>query len=112
MVDYALSQKNGATVATWADVATDDTNNSFPNGFQKGVAGCVQVFGTFNGGTVASMEVSNDGSNWETLTDVAGALVSMESAALFEFSSTALYIRPKVESGSSDAVDFVMVMRG
>ena len=60
----------------------------------------VQVTGTF-GGTV-SIEGSNDGVNYTTLTDAAGSALEFTAAGLKLITEAPRYIRPSAGSGVSD----------
>lgn len=102
---------SGVVAALWENLATGDTITEFsPNGTTT-LAGSVQFAGTFGGATV-TLEVSNDNTNWETLSDTLGSIITATSAAMFEFSTAALYIRPNISGGSSDAVDVTICLRG
>lgn len=58
----------------------------------------VQFVGTFGGATVA-LQGSNDGVNWESLTDPQGNAISKTSAALETVTENTLFIRPLVSGG-------------
>jgi len=98
-------------VVTWETVTTGDVGASWAmEGDGSGLC-AVQITGTFNGGTTAVMQVSNDGVTWFTADDVQGTAVSATADAFFEMSTAARYIRPSVSSGSSDDLDVVLVIR-
>lgn len=95
----------------WEEAATGDTLESYVLEQQYGIAAAVQISGTF-GGATAAMEVSNDGSTWFALKDLYGFNVSATANALFEISTSALYIRPAISGGTGDDIDVVMLVRG
>lgn len=63
------------------------------------VAASAQVEGVFNGGSVAHIEVSNDGQNWHA-TPLNGALSKCGNPSLLSLSTTAIYVRARAEGGS------------
>ena len=101
-----------ADIITWSGIITNDTVNRWEIHNATAVAGSVQITGTFNGGTTAVLQVSNDGTTWFTADDVQGDAVSATAAAFFELSLTARYVRMSVASGSSDSITAVLVLRG
>lgn len=97
-------------ILAWADASTGDTFNSYELGGEDSIASAIQISGTF-GGATAVLQVSNDGSSWFTAKDVNGDDISATSAAMFEASLSALYVRPSISGGSSDSLAVTMVMR-
>ena len=69
----------------------------------------VSVTGTF-GGTV-SIQGSNDGTNWFTLTDNSGLALEFTAAGMKLIAEAPLYIRPSAGSGVSD-VDVIILETG
>lgn len=109
------NSKDHHTKVTWEELNSGDTGSPIDqDGMRsnRALAGCIQFTGTFNGGTTAVLEGSNDGTNYSTLRDMVGANISLTAAGMVEFSTSALYIRPSVSGGSSDDVDAIMVLRG
>jgi hypothetical protein len=109
--DFVTAQAAKVPRVTWADIVTGDTITAFPVAAQAAVAGAVQFGGTFGGATVG-LQVSNDGTTFFDMKDLSGATVAATSAALFEFTTAAMYIRPVVTSGSANAIDVTVVLRG
>lgn len=95
----------------WEACATGDTLEPWIIKSQFGLAAAVQAVGTFGGATV-TMQVSNDGTNWATLQDAEGGDVAGTAAFMHEFSTSAVYMRPALASGSANDIDVIMVMRG
>jgi hypothetical protein len=95
----------------WEAAATGDTIIAFPVAAQAAVAGAVQFSGTFGGATVG-LQASNDGVTFFDIKELGGSPISTSSAALFEFTTAAMYLRPVITGGTGDAVNVVMVLRG
>lgn len=70
----------------------------------------VQVVGTFGGGTI-TIEGSNDGSNWATLTDPQGNNLAITSAKIEQISEMTLYVRPKPSVGTGMNIDVIFALR-
>lgn len=101
---------NSVTTVTWADMATGDTIEAVEVGAPNALAASIQISGTFGGATVG-LSASNDGTNYIALEDTSGDAISATAAAMFEVSTGALYLKPTISGGSSDAVDAVLVLR-
>lgn len=109
--DFVKAQAAYVPRVTWADIVTGDTIVALPIAAQAAVAGAVQFGGTFGGATVKLQE-SNDGVTFFDMKDLTGAIITATSAAFFEFTCAAMYLRPVVTSGSANAVDVLLVLRG
>jgi hypothetical protein len=109
--DFVTAQAAKVPRVTWADLATGDTIVAFPVAAQAAVAGAVQFGGTFGSATV-KLQVSNDGTTYFDMKDLGGTVVTATSAALFEFTTAAMYLRPAISGGTNDAVDVTLVLRG
>lgn len=59
----------------------------------------VQVTGTFGSGGTVVIEGSNDGTNYQTLTDPQGNALSVTAARLKQISELTRFIRPRVTGG-------------
>jgi hypothetical protein len=106
------SQSKDVSLTTWTGVSTADTATAI-GPMNRGVGAkraSVTFTGTFGGATVV-LQGSNDGTNWGTLTDLAGNEISVTAAAVREFSSSCLYIRPSSSGGAGDNVDVVLAQR-
>lgn len=107
----ALTVVNGIPRITWSGVSTADTMVSWPIQGQQGLAGSVQVTGTFGSSTV-KLQASNNDSTFVDMKDVNNTAISLTSAGYFEFSTAAGYIKPASSGGTADNVDVVVVLRG
>jgi hypothetical protein len=56
--------------------------------------------------------VSNDGTTYFDMKDLAGTTISATANALFEFTTSAMYLRPVISGGAANAVDVTVVLRG
>lgn len=71
----------------------------------------VQMIGTFDTSTVV-LQGSNDGTNWETLTDPQGNAISMTSAGMEAVLEFPRFVRPLMSSaGGSSDVDVLLFMK-
>ena len=98
-----------ASLATWTALATSDTG--------KPVVGVglsdrsFQASGTFGGATVV-LQGSNNGTDWVTLTDPAGAAVSFTSAGLKQVLQVTKYMRPSVSGGAAVSINCDLLLVG
>ena len=73
---------------------------------------CVQVIGTFDTATL-TMQGSNDGVTWASLTDFQDADIAFTAAGMKIIAEAPLYIRPLVSSvGASTDLDVYLFSRG
>lgn len=86
-----------ASLVTWTSVATGDTGA--PIQAPAFSDRSVQVSGTF-GGATCTIEGSNDGVTYFTLTDPAGAPATFAVAGLKQLLQITRYIRPSVAAGA------------
>lgn len=95
-------------IITWEEMGNADTGSSVkaPDYPDK----TFQITGTFGGATV-TIEGSNDGTNWETLTDVAGNSASYTAAAMAAIAENPLYIRAATTGGSGTDVDVTVAIK-
>ena len=64
------------------------------------------------GGATVKLQVSNDNTTYFDVKDTGATTVSATAAAIFNFSSAAIYFRPAITGGTGDAVDIYLVLRG
>jgi len=102
-INYALHSQ------TWA-LAASAAGEAVVSPVGLGVAS-VQVTGSFGGATVV-LEVSNDGTNWVTLTDRTGAEISLTAAGFRDITSGAQYVRARAVGGSGTSVTVRLVAWG
>lgn len=101
----------GVKTITWANMATGDTISPALPAPMLGALASVQIAGTFGGSTVA-LKASEDDSTYLAVKDVEGTAVSATTAARFEVSTAALYLKPAISGGASDSVTVIVTVRG
>lgn len=74
----------------------------------------IQVSGSGFGGSTLTVEGSNNGADWVTLTDPAGAALTFTAAGLKQILQVTRYIRTKVTGGAATNIvaDLVAVRKG
>lgn len=104
---------DGVAYVTWAGIVTGDTINPFTLKDAQGTQACVQISGTFGGATVA-LNSSNDNTTYFAMKDrsAAGTALSATAAAIFEFQTSALYVKPVVTAGAANSINVTLVLRG
>ena len=111
MTTIVPTEVEGSTSYRWTDYSTADEAAPVRLQNMKGLAGAVQVTGTFGGATIA-LQVSNNGTNFVTLNDAVGAPITFTAAGMREFSTAALFIKPTSSGGTADNVTVTIVLRG
>lgn len=86
---------------TWTMVTNGDTGAPMP--FAQWADKSVQFEGTFGGGTIV-WEGSNDGTNYQTLTDAQATAISKTAAGLEQVVEITLLARPRVSVGVTSVV--------
>lgn len=96
-------------IISWANILAADT--CLPVLASDFATRCVQIEGTFDSGTIV-IKGSNDGTNYETLTDPQGNAISKTSAALETIEELTRYIKPTVSGGGgSQSVTVTLLVR-
>lgn len=111
IIPTTVEQQIQAAAYRWTDYSTADTSVPVKVQNMQGLAGSVQVTGTFGGATI-TLQVSNDGTNYVTLKDSAGTAISLTAAGMAEFSTAALYLKPTSSGGAADNVTVTVILRG
>jgi hypothetical protein len=102
--------QRGVYLATWSGLANGEAGT--PQSGPKNSDRSVQVDGTFGTGGSVSIEGSNDGNIWFTLTDQNGSALTFTSPGLRAILQATVYIRPRVTAGDASTnlnVRIVMV---
>lgn len=97
----------GGCVVSWAAIANNDTGS--PEDFTGAADRSVQVTGTFDSGTV-TIEGSNDGTNYVTLTNMQGDALTFTAAGLRIVQELTRFIRPKLTGAGGSGVVAVHMM--
>jgi hypothetical protein len=100
----------GVHQTIWSGLATGDTGT--PQSDSSLPDKSVQVSGTFGAGTV-TLEGSNDGTTYLTLTDPAGAALSFTAAGgPKQVLQNPKFVRPSVVGGAASAIIVTLLERG
>lgn len=104
--------KSGTTyLHEWTGLANSENGDSvsFPGAADR----TVQVGGTFSTGGEVTIQGSNDGVNWVTLTDLGDNDLVFTAAAIEVIAEAPLHIRPSITGGDgSTAIDVSILARG
>lgn len=103
----ATEQIAGSFRGAWAAGANGDTGEPVLLRGQYALAGCVQLTGTVGTTTI---QVSLDGTTWATLGD-ANIDFALTAAGVYEFSTSALWIRPSFGTSASGCI-VQLLLRG
>lgn len=97
-VTYAPDRQPDAVLVSWAAMANGDTGAPFSGFGLKD--GSVQIEGTFGVGGSVTMQMSNDGTNWQAAADPQGNDVTKTAADLETLLDiVGRQIRPNVTAG-------------
>ena len=112
IIPTTVEEQVRAAAYRWTDYSTADTSTPIKVQNMQGLAGSVQVTGTFGSATI-TLQASNDGTNYVTLKDSAGGTaISFTAAGMAEFSTAALFIKPTSSGGTADNVTVTVILRG
>lgn len=96
-VEAIKTWKDKAHVITWANMANSDTGAALE---MVGSADrSIQVTGTFGSGGNLRIQGSNDGTNWNTLTDPQGNDINLTTSKIEQIMEVVRYMRPNVTAG-------------
>lgn len=97
---------------TWTGLLNGDDGT--PVNFMAYGDRTVTVTGTFSTGGTVVFEGSNDKTNWFTLTDPGGAVISRTTAGMKAVIENPVWVRPRVTAGdgSTDITVQLAVRRG
>lgn len=82
---------------SWSDLANTDTGTPLEN--PASFIRSVQISGTFGVGGSVSIEGSNDGVNWLTLTNPRGVALTFTSPRIETIEQVVRFVRPNVTAG-------------
>jgi hypothetical protein len=111
IIPTTVEEQVRAAAYRWTDYSTADTSTPIKVQNMQGLAGSVQVTGTFGSATI-TLQASNDGTNYVTLKDSTGTAISFTAAGMAEFSTAALYLKPTSTGGTADNVTVTVILRG
>jgi hypothetical protein len=111
IIPTIVEEQVRAAAFRWTDYSTADDAAPVKVQNMQGLAGAIQVTGTFGGATIA-LQVSNNGTNYVTLKNSLGEDVSFTAAGMAEFSTAAMFLKPTSSGGTEDNVTVTVVLRG
>lgn len=101
--------KDKAHVITWANLSSGD--DGVPLEMPGSADRSVQVTGNFGSGGNLRVEGSNDGSNWNTLTDPQGNDINITASKIEQVMEVVRYMRPRVTAGTSVSLTVSILVR-
>ena len=111
VIDFVEVQTARVPRVSWTGIVTGDTLEALPLSEPAATAAAIQFSGTFGGATI-KLQASNDGTTFADMKDVNNTTISATAAGLFEFRTSALYIRPAISGGSANSVNAIVRLRG
>lgn len=105
------TKPGGSSLAAimWSPLAGSDVGQPYSTERSGPLGGAVQFSGALD--DVVQLEGSIDGVTYFTIKDVTGAPISTAAAAIFEFSTACIYIRP-VAASLVTAATVTIALRG
>lgn len=109
-INYAVAatKTSKACVASWANIANG--SDGAPLDQSQYTDKSVQVSGTFGAGGNLRLLGSNDGVNWNTLTDPQGNALDITAAAIKFVAEATRYIKPSVTAGDGTTALTVTIL--
>lgn len=108
-ITYAPNGHRQIAQVVWASLANGDTGD--PVQLPGYADGSVQITGAAFGGGTLTMQASNDGTNYEAMTDPQGNDIAKTAADLEQITEIARYIRPSLAGGAAGSVTVTMIVR-
>ena len=107
-VETLATWRDRASVITWPGLTTGDTGR--PLEMTGWADRSVQITGTFGGATL-TIQGSNNGSEWNTLTDPQGNEIVLTSQKIEQIMEITRYIKPIVSGGSGTSINIITLVR-
>lgn len=96
---------------SWSSIDNSSTFEPWVVYAQFGLAGAIQISGTFGGATIALIG-SNDNVTFFPILDLQGSAVSATANKLSEFTTSVAFLKLSITGGSGTSVNAVMALRG
>lgn len=98
---------------SWSLIGTPTTDTCTPFENPRSADRSAQMFGAvgaagFNGATI-TMQGSNDGTNWFTLTDPLGNAIALTASGAKQITEISRYIRPSISAATTGTTPGVLV---
>lgn len=100
----ATVEDDGIQVFRWAGITEADEGTPVRSPYTHR---SVQAVGNFGVSGAITIEGSNDGSNWGTLTDPSGSAIVLSNATPVEIATPTIYLRPRASAGTGVLVDVI-----
>ena len=112
-VTATFAEHPGTTyMHTWSNLTTTNQDGS-PISIPGAADRTIQMIGTLGTGGVITMQGSNDGTNWATLTDFQDADMALGALGIFIIAEAPLWIRPLNTAGDgSTDLSILLFSRG
>ena len=108
-ITYAPNGHRQLVHVVWAALANGDTGALVE--LPSYSDGSVQIEGAAFGGGTLTMQATNDGTNYQTMTDPQGNDIAKTAADLEQLTEIARYIRPSLSGGAAGAVTVTLIAR-
>lgn len=108
-INYQTLEADGAKTRRYEWESLGDDDQGLPILLSERGDGSIQVRGTF-GGATATLQGSNDGVNWFTLNDPAGAPVTLTAPGLVQFIERPWKVRLTTSGGSGTNIDAFLLL--
>lgn len=100
---------NGTHVIAWADVDNGDTGTPVALDGMGATTANIQAVGLST--STLTVQVSNDGTNWNTADDAFGSPATLSADGYIELATAARHIRPSLAGGTDTDVAVTLVIR-
>lgn len=106
-----LTGENSVKMFVWTPLTTTNANGA-PAEWVSYADRCIHFTGTFGVGGTVKLQGSNDGVDWQDLTDRQGTAISRTAASIKQVTEGTRYVRPFVSAGDgTTAITASLVMR-
>lgn len=108
-VTYAPNGHRQLVQVVWAALANGDVGDAIE--LPAWADRSVQIEGAAFGGGTLTFQGSNDGTNWQSLTDPQANAIAKTAPALEQISELTRYVRPSMAGGAAGAVTVTFLAR-
>lgn len=108
--DKLPSGNSRTLLCQWSGLANGDDGEAIP--FSQYADKTVQIVGTFGAGGNLAIEGSNNGTDWDVLSDAQGNALNVTSAKIEQILEVTQYIRPRVTAGDgTTSINVILLAR-
>lgn len=108
-VTYAPNGHRQLVQVVWAALANGDDGSAVE--LPAWADRSIQIEGAAFGGGTATFQGSNDGTNWQSLTDPQANAIAKTAGGLEQVQELTRYVRPTLSGGAAGAVTFTFLAR-